>query len=111
MENNRRTFLKSGGVMGIAVACMGSPLASLFRGAVAPMRGVLSISTPALRASWPQVARLTLQIARQNAAKGVAGASLAVAAALRSLHRATGKPWYDPVFRPSLRSPVTGQVR
>jgi hypothetical protein len=111
MTTDRRSFLTQTAIA-LGLAAAPGPLKAVARAVSARwVPSILRVSTPALRTGWPSIARITLQVARANAARGIAGAGLAAAAALKALAKTTGHRWYDPVFRPSLRSPVTGQVR
>ena len=115
MEDTRRSFLRKSGYAGLAMATFARlgaitrPLArlafrnyGLYVSAVGPLAG---------RATWPAICAIALRNAQANAALGIAGSAAALAAAMKLFAQATGRAWYNPVLRPSLRNLTTGTVR
>lgn len=110
METDRRSFL-CGSLIAAAIASLPGPFRLLGRLA-APrwLPGILRVSTPALRASWPAVAAMTARAAAARAWVGAAGGTAGTV--LARFLAGKGLPfWFNPVFRPSLRSPLTGLPR
>lgn len=112
--NTRRSFLRS---FGFGVAATGAiialpgPLKAVGRVLVPRwMPTILRVSTPSLRATWPAIAAATARAATARAWLIAAGGAAGVV--LKKFKRTGGLPfWFDPIFRPSLRSLTDGSVR
>ena len=116
---DRRSFLKmfaKGATVAGVLAVLPGPLKlvaiRLGLPASAVVRvGGLSMSTRALRASWPAIAAVTARAAAARAWVIAAGGTAAAALkAFVSRHKVL-PTWYNPVFRPSLRNILDGSVR
>jgi len=110
MDEKRRTFLK-GSLFTLGLTALPGPLKTAAR-TLSPRWAptVLRVSTPALRGTSPAIAAITARAAAARAWIAAAGGAACVA--LKKFSRTGTLPfWFDPRFRPSLHSPITGQLR
>ncbi len=111
MTEGRRTFLKGSLIAG-TMAALPWPFKMLSRiglPATAVVRwGGLSFSTTAVRAGLPVIASATARLAAARAWLLAGSASLLLKRYVTTRRRPR---WFNPIFRPSLTSPLTGQVR
>lgn len=110
MTTDRRSFLR-GALLGGVVAAVPGPLRAIARAACPRwVPTILRVSTPSLRATWLAVTAVAARAAAARAWLAASGAGGSVI--LRTLMRRGAPPfWFNPVFRPSLVSLTTGEVR